>query len=192
MGSFAKQMKRKQEKKDNKGVTRSLRRADRADRQVQHAFIRQNVTDTAVRMVTAHDLTIIFFVAAHRCFGFAAKRLKKLAEKMASHMECIQRGFVTVQDIEAILQEEGHMVIEHKGLKKVSHTRAIKWKVTGEMSAAFLISLLDGWGYKKKRLERVYEEAASIAAQLSDKEITIDDLEELLTGETKYKTEAVA
>ena len=84
------------------------------------------------------------------------------------------------------------MVIDHKDIKKVSRTRSIKWRVQGEMTAAFLISLLDGWGYKKVRLERVYEEAARIADGLAKKEFTMEDLKELLTGEAKYTSEAVA
>ena len=192
MGNFAKQMKRKQLQKTNKGAARGIRQANRADKQVMTAYERQNVTDMLTEIKTAQDLTIIFFVAAHRIFGFAGKRLKRLVEKMGSHIECIRQGYVTVRDIEKILEEEAHMVIDHKDIKKFSRIRFIKWRVQGEMIAAFLISLLDGWGYKKVRLERVYEEAARIADGLATKEFTMEDLKEQLTGEAKYTSEAVA
>lgn len=190
--SFAKRMKRNQVKRDIKGALRTLKQADRADNQVMRADIKQELNDMAVELETAHNLTIIFFVAAHRVFGFAEKRLKRLVEKMGSQIECIRGGYVTVREIEQILAEEAHMVIEHKDIKKVSRTRSIKWRVHGEMKAAFLISLLDGWGYKKTKLERVYNEAARIADGLVTKEYTMKDLEDLLTTEAKYRNEAIA
>ena len=65
MGNFAKQMKRKQLQKSNKGAAQVMRQAGRADKQVMTAYERQNVTDMLTEINTARDLTIIFFVAAH-------------------------------------------------------------------------------------------------------------------------------
>ena len=45
MGNFAKQMKRKQLQKSNKGAAQVMRQAGRADKQVMTAYERQNVTD---------------------------------------------------------------------------------------------------------------------------------------------------
>jgi len=189
--SFAKRMKRNKVKRDIKGALRTLKQADRADGQVMRANIKQELNDMAIELTTAHNLTIIFFLAAYRVFGFAEKRLKRLIEKMGTQIECIKGGYVTVREIEQILAKEAHMNIEHKDIKG-SHDRSIKWRVQSEMTAAFLISLLDGWGYKKIRLERVYDEAARIADGLTKKEFTMKDLEDLLATEAKYRNEAMA
>ena len=55
MGNFAKQMKRKQLQKTNKGAARGIRQANRADKQVMTAYERQNVTDMLTEIKTAQD-----------------------------------------------------------------------------------------------------------------------------------------
>jgi hypothetical protein len=54
------------------------------------------------------------------------------------------------------------------------------------MSVCFLVALMDGWGYKGKRMKRLYEESQRIGVGLRDGEIKIDEVWNELER-TKFK-----
>jgi hypothetical protein len=72
---------------------------------------------------------------------------------------------VTTPDIERILRDEAGLDLDkcHIQADKWDRQRRLQYSATDDMSAIFLLSLMDEFGYKKVRLSRVYNVAADIA-----------------------------
>lgn len=89
---------------------------------------------------------------------------------------------VTTKDIERILRDEVNMEPEKEELNIDSwgRERRIQYKATGDLSAIFLLSLLDEFGYKTRRLDRAYKAATRIAGLLKNGKATVQDLERSL------------
>ena len=183
---ISKKIKRKQNVATSKMLNRKRLSENRAKAQVRHSFIRQNVSEMAVKRAAVQDLFTIFMVAAHTALGFGKDRLATLKKKMDSHLECMRCGLVTVADIERILVDEGNYGICKENATHNSREQQIKMKAVDEVSAAFMISLLDGWGYKKVRLARAHKAAGDISVQLAEGKTTLDKLRSVLTDKVKF------
>ncbi|SFB10692.1 hypothetical protein [Selenomonas ruminantium] len=183
---LSKKIKKKQSAKMGRMLTRKRLSENRAKAQVRHSFIRQNVTEMSVKKSAMEDLFVIFMAAAHDALGFGKDRLAALKEKMLSHLECMRCGLVTVADIENILRDEANYGILREKNKDRSRTTEIRMKAVDEVSAAFMISLLDGWGYKKVRLARAHKAAGDISVQLANGTLTFAKIKDVLTNKVKF------
>jgi hypothetical protein len=181
--SFAKKLARKREKKVDGKITKQVKSIDR---DVRRAYIRQNVTDAVIRMQAVQNVMTMLLVAAHETFGFGDKRLTRIYNRMKSQVDCIHAGYVTVDEICQILRDEAKMKICDSRNPKVSRQRLIEYRVIDELSAAFLISLMDEFGFKAKRLHRVYAVAALFSKKLDLHEMEMGDLEEILATKAKF------
>lgn len=181
--SFAKKMARSREKKAGNKISKQTKRVER---DVRRAYIRQNVTDTITRAQAVQNVMTILMTAAHETFGFGTKRLTRIYNRMKSQVSCIQTGYVTVNEICQILRDEAKLDIRDCRNPKVSHQKLIEYKVIDELSAAFLISIMDEYGYKSKLLSRVYSAAGRLSDKLTRHEMEIEDLEEILVKKAKF------
>lgn len=111
---------------------------------------------------------ILFDVSVHRAFGWGAKTRKRLHAKMARHLLCLKSRLVTTPDIEQILRDEAGLDLDkcHIKAEPWDHDRRLQYSATDDMSAIFLLSLMDEFGYKKIRLSRAYDTAANIAHEV--------------------------
>lgn len=189
--SFAKKMARKRNLAMRGDEYKAQKTVNRTERDVRRAYIRQNVEDTITRLEAIQNVEAILLVAAHETFRFAKKRLDRLYARMKSHFECIKSGYVTVEEICQILRDEAKMDIRDSRNPKVSHQQLIQYKVIDELSAAFLIGLLDEYGYKATLLHRVYSAAAEISEKLDRHELNMQDLENILAKEAKFNHERI-
>ena len=139
--------------------------ATRAHKSIQHATTKQIIRDHGVVSEVYDNLMILFDVSVHRAFGWGAKTRKRLHAKMARHLLCLKSRMVTTPDIERILRDEAGLDLDkfHMQADKWDRQRRLQYSATDDMSAIFLLSLMDEFGYKKVRLARVYETAADIA-----------------------------
>lgn len=142
--------------------------ATRAHKSIRHATTKQIIRDHGVVSEAYDNLMILFDVAVHRCFGWGAKTRKRLHAKMARHLLCLRGRMVTTPDIERILRDEAGLDLDkcHMQADKWDRQRRLQYSATDDMSAIFLLSLMDEFGYKKVRLSRVYNVAADIAHQV--------------------------
>lgn len=187
MGRFAKALSRKHEKNYKKSEERAEATEKKGKRAVQHATTKQIIRDRTV-MAGAYDtLTLIFDVAVHETFGWGVDMRARLHKKMARHILCMKSHLVTTKDIERILRDEADMEPEKEKLDMDSwgRERRIQYKATGDLSAIFLLSLLDEFGYKTRRLKRVYDAATKVANKLKIGSVTVQDLEKSLTPRGK-------
>ena len=164
MGSIARKLARKTMKMaaSEKAV------ATRTRRSVQHATTKQIIKDHGVVSEAYDNLMILFDVSVHRCFGWGEKMRSRLRAKMARHLLCLKSRMVTTPDIERILRDEAGLDLDkcHIKAEPWDHDRRLQYSATNDMSAIFLLSLMDEFGYKKVRLSRVYNVAADIAHQV--------------------------
>ena len=58
------------------------------------------------------------------------------------------------------------------------------------MSAAFLMAMLDEFGYKKKRLGKAYGYCAALSDEIGDKKITYDEINKQMVKIMRKKVAA--
>lgn len=184
MGKLAKKLARTQNKhnKFRKQALKEERQCMLAKKQTRHLTTKQIVVDMMVKADAINDVSTILLLAANHVFGFGAKRIKKLNRKMFIHYDCIKDKMVTMRDIDRILKEEAHLDIQDdredvaEKYKDFDHYFQITRKVMDELSSCWLISLLDGFNYKAKRLAKGYHEAGKISLALKENRTTSEDL----------------
>ena len=159
---------RKLARKTMKAAEQKTAVATRARRSVQHATTKQIIRDHVVVSEAYDNLMILFDVAVHRAFGWGKKMRTRLHAKMARHLLCLKGRMVTTPDIEKILRDEAGLDLDkcHIKAEPWDHDRKLQYSATDDMSAIFLLSIMDEFGYKKVRLSRVYNVAADIAHQV--------------------------
>ena len=177
--SFARARARKHKKAVGAGVTRAQKQIDRANRGVKQAYVYQLTYDHTVRKMALQNLSAVFLYAMHEKYKFGAGRLARLRDKMQSNFDAITAKNVSVEEIAEYLDNDIGL---HCGVdtqdKKATHHRQIEFKAVKEMSAAFLMALLDEFGFKKKRLSAAYTHCAKLSIRLDEKKITYDEIRE--------------
>ena len=175
---------RKLARKTMKAAEQKTAVATRAHKSVQHATTKQIIKDYGVVSEAYDNLMILFDVSVHRCFGWGAKTRKRLHAKMARHLLCLKSRLVTTPDIERILRDEAGLDLDkcHIKAEPWDHDRRLQYSATDDMSAIFLLSLMDEFGYKKVRLARAYETAADIAHEIRTGAVRWADVRHELEG----------
>ncbi len=145
------------------------------------AYRYQMAYDMTVRKTALRNLSAVFLYAMHRSAGFGRIRLGRLRDKMQSVFDCITGGYVTVEGIADYLREDIGL---NCGLEisdpKADHHRKIEFLAVQQMSAAFLMAMLDEFGYKKKRLADAYGWCAKLSDDIGNKEITYEKIDEIM------------
>ncbi len=172
---LAKRLARKRQKSFNATVNGIKKSNERADSNYRMAYIDQWRRDKQLWQIAHNDLMAILLVASHRIFGFGKDRLTTLWEKTLNQLECLDKRYVTEKDLERIIAEEADFgLIGTVGEK--NHNRQLLENVNSRLSVCFLVSLLDGWNYKGKRMKKVYEEAQRIGLGLKNLEYGMDEV----------------
>lgn len=177
--SFAKKMARKRDLAMRSNENKAHRTATRAEHAVKMAYRYQMAADMCVRKKALRNLSAVFLYAMHKYEGFGRSRLERLRDKMQNVFECIIGKYVTLPEIAKFLSNdiglECGLVADNP---KASHHRRIEFKAVQQMSAAFLMAMLDEFGYKKKRLGKAYGYCAALSDEIGDKKITYDEINE--------------
>lgn len=146
------------------------------NRSVKGAYVYQLAYDTAVRREALRNLSAVFLYTMHMYYGFGVGRLTRLRTKIQSEFDAIVAKNVTVEEIAAFLQSEVGLECGMAAEPKADHQRQIEYKAVKEMSAAFLMALMDEFGFKKKRLTDAYIHCADLSDSLNRGEITYDEI----------------
>lgn len=176
MSSLSRKRARKEIKAVRKGQNRGERQAARANRSVKGAYVYQLAYDTAVRRKALRNLSAVFLYTMRLYYGFGVRRLTRLRTKMQSEFDCIVAKNVSVEQIADFLRSEIGLDCGMAAEPKADHQRLIEYKAVKEMSAAFLMALLDEFGFKKKRLTDAYVHCADLSDMLHRGEITYDEI----------------
>lgn len=192
--SFAKKMARKRAKELKKGGIAATGRSGRPERKVRHLTPREIIEDRKTVTEAYDTLTVIFDVAVHRKWGWGKERRARLHKKMAIHLRCLRAGTVKTSDIERIIKDETGLELDKRHLYAEwwDHEREIQYRCVDDMSAIFMISLMDEFGYKGKALDSVYDVAAEIAHEIKTGKKTVADLRAELEPRRRKKKEVKA
>ena len=176
--SFAKKMARKRAKELKKDGVAAAKRSGRVEKKVRHLTPREIVEDRKTVTETYDTLTVVFDVAVHRKWGWGKERRARLHKKMATHLLCLRDRTVKTSDIEHIIKAETGLELDKKHLHAEwwDHEREIQYRCVDDMSAIFMIALMDEFGYKGKALDSVYDVAAEIAHEIKTGKKTVADL----------------
>ena len=192
--SFAKKMARKRAKELKKDGIAAAVRSGRVEKKVRHLTPREIVEDHKTVTEAYDTLTVVLDVAVHRKWGWGKERRARLHKKMAIHLLCLKDRTVKTSDIEHIIKRETGLELDKKHLHAEwwDHEREIQYRCVDDMSAIFMIALMDEFGYKGKALGDVYDIAATIAHELKTGEKTVADLRAELEPRRRKKKEVKA
>ena len=172
-------LKRKKQKANPfyKERRRIQREETRAERGLKKAYVNSLLMDMDCRRESLHNLSMLFLFTMHIRYGFGVGRLKRLQAKMQNEMDCIIYKYVTVEEIAAFLRDEikYDAGIEAKD-PRANHYRQIELEVIKEMSAAFLMALVDEFGFRKKRLTGAYDAAAELGDMLDSGKTSFEEI----------------
>jgi hypothetical protein len=183
---FAKKLARKKQKAFNKTASGIKKTATKADRSYRTSMVEQLRRDNHLRRIVSEDILCIFLVSAHRIFGFGKDRLELLYKKTLNQIDCLRKRYVTIYDLEKIIYDEADFHLIEPEVDRHDTDRKLIQDENNRMSVCFLVALMDGWGYKGKRMKRLYEESQRIGVGLRDGEIKIDEVWNELER-TKFK-----
>lgn len=194
MSSFAKKMARKRAKELKKDGIAAAGRSGRVEKKVRHLTPREIVEDHKTVTEAYDTLTVVLDVAVHRKWGWGKERRARLHKKMAIHLLCLKDRTVKTSDIEHIIKKETGLELDKKHLHAEwwDHEREIQCRCVDDMSAIFMIALMDEFGYKGKALGDVYDIAATIAHELKTGEKTVADLRAELEPRRRKRKEVKA
>ena len=174
---FAKKMQRKLKKKAQKGDKNAIREYNIANAAVRESYVMQLKRDRNCRKEAIHNLTASFLLAMHEGYGFGAGRLKRLQQKMQSEFDAITAGNVSVEEIAQYLKEDLKLDVGIAANDpNAGHYRQIEFKAVKEMSAAFLMAMLDEFNFKTKRLADAYDYVAALSDKANANEITYAEI----------------
>lgn len=187
-------MARKRAKELKKDGIAATKRSGRIEKKVRHLTPREIVKDRKTVTEAYDTLTVIFDVAVHRKWGWGKERRARLHKKMARHLLCLKDRIVKTSDIERIIKKEAGLELDKKHLYAEwwDHQREIQYRCVDDMSAIFMIALMDEFGYKGKALDSVYDVAAEIAHEIKIGKKTVKDLRAELEPRRRKKKEATA
>lgn len=175
--SFAKKMARKRDLAMRGDEYKARKTIGKAEQTVKMAYRYQMATDMFVRKTALRNLSAVFLYAMHKYEGFGRSRLERLRDKMQNVFECIIGNYVTVPEIADFLSNDigldCGLAVDNP---KATHHRKIEFRAVPQMSASFLMSMLDEFGYKKKRLGKAYGYCAALSDDIGDKKITYDEI----------------
>lgn len=174
---LARAMKRKAEKSAAVGELRAAKGFARARKTVYHATTEEIVRCKKARKETETASMIIMDVAVNRVFGWGKKNALRLRKKMHTHMECIKRKYVTVAEIEDIIQDELRMdLTKEPDVSEWDMLSRVQYETVCEMTAVFLLALHDEFGIGQKRAARVYRVLEKIGDDISTGKVTLDEM----------------
>lgn len=146
-------------------------------------FKAMNMTDGQAKREAYGDILTIFFVALRRLpkDRFGVTRLARLYDAMHELDADIAAGYANLADMREQLAKEAHMQLDAETametMKRKKHWGKVKYRVTSYMSALYMWSLHDTFGWSMTRIWRAYKICVDIANKLNAGTVKIDALE---------------
>ena len=186
MKKIAKNKTHKEDKKIKKKMRQEKRLEAKAKQDIQISYLEQNIRDTSQYMTTVEVLANVFTACAREKFRFYKPAVEELLKKVNSQMDCIKLGYISSADIREILREEIALNLDYEPQGEMTHERAISSRAVQDITAAFMLALKDGWGYKKIRLSRWHSMAAKMVHSIQSNKLTIEDVALMAAGKKKF------
>ena len=178
MSSFARARARKEKKARNKGYARGEKVSSSINRNVYRSYVEQLKAEELHRKEVIANLWIIFQYTMIERYRFGAQRLTRLRNKTWGEFEAIMAGNVHVREIDQFLRNDVEFSCGLSAVdKNASRWKQIEDRAIREVSAAFLMALLDEFYIKAKGLENICHYAFDLNYKLLAGEISYTDME---------------
>lgn len=174
--SFAKKLARKQKKSIRIGTKKGEREVRRSQQMVKEAYVYQWRREKKMRKQTLQNLSACFLLAVNERYGFGREKLMRLRDKMQSEFDSLMSGNVSVNEIADFLKNEMKLDLGLYNAPKADTQRQIEIQAIKEMSCAFFMALLDEFGFKKKRLNDAYTQAADLSDRVKHGKISYEEI----------------
>lgn len=173
---FAKKIARNLKNKANKGEKRGVKQYMRARENVKQSYVNYYMWEHLTRRETLRNLSACFLYVMIVHHGFGYDRLHKLRDKMQSEFDAIVSQNVSVDEIADFLRTEIGLDVGVQISDTKDRQRQIEERGVREMSSAFLMALVDEFGFRKKRLSDTYWEACELSDMVGDGRITYKEI----------------
>lgn len=176
---FAKKFRKRGERQLRRDARHSKNLGDSAKAQT---FLSDYIFARKARGTALINVTILFFYVLHKTFGFGHSRADKVFEKAVFVRGCMADGYITHEEMLACLAEEADAdfrIPESEYLRLPARKR-IGAKTGDEYISLYMFALHEVFGFKKKRLERIWNEINQIAEGVYHGRITYEELEDEL------------
>ena len=178
MSSFARARARKEKKARIKGYARGEKVSSSINRNVYRSYVEQLKAEEIHRKEVIANLWIIFQYTMIERYRFGAQRLTRLRNKTWGEFEAIMAGNVNVREIDQFLRNDVEFSCGLSAVdKNASRWKQIEDQAIREVSAAFLMALLDEFYIKAKGLENICHYAFDLNYKLLAGEISYKDME---------------
>jgi hypothetical protein len=178
MSSFARARARKEKKARNRGYARSEKVSASIKRNVYRSYVEQLKAEELHRKEVIANLWIIFQYTMIERYRFGAQRLTRLRNKTWGEFEAIMAGNVNVREIDQFLRKDVEFSCGLSAVdKNASRWKQVEDQAIRELSAAFLMALLDEFYIKAKGLENICHYAFDLNNKLVAGEISYKDME---------------
>ena len=175
--SFAKKLARNIKKKANTGDKKARREYAKVRQSVKDSYVNQFKRDRDCRKEALHNLMGCFLLTMHDRYRFGRGKLERLRDKMQSEMDSLVARNVSLKEIAEFLEEELQLSVGVDGERQgAGHYEKIEHLAVQQMTAAFLMALLDEFDYKRLRLERAYNCVAELCDRVGAGEITYREI----------------
>jgi hypothetical protein len=191
MGFLKKIAKRKSDRTTS-AVHAVERMKEKIDTDVRISYLEQNIRDTRQYMKTVEILANVFTACARKKFKLSTPKIQALLDKVNSQMDCIKRGYVTAAEIRQALMDEIELELEPADQKEHTRAKDISAKAVQDITAAFMLSLLDEFGFKKLRLSRWHTMAARMVHAIQFNKVSVEQVSLMAAGKMKFSYGEVA
>lgn len=184
--SLARARARKLKKQAKTGDKLSKNGLARADRAIGLSYVQQYRLEEKYRKDVIADLWLIYQYVMHERYGFGKERLIRMRNKTWNEFESIMQGYISIPEIDKFFKEE---IDFDCGLCKIDpkadRQKKIEDKAIRDLSAAFLMAILDEFNFKAKRLVKVCHYTFEINDKILSGEITYDEIRAVLNKAMK-------
>ena len=175
--SLARARARKLKKQASADDKRARREVVRAEQNISLSYAKRYRIEQAYRKEVINNLWLIYRYTMHVKYGFGKDRLNRLRDKTWNEFEAIMSGYVSVAEINNYLKQD---IDFDCGLctkdPKADRTKQIEDKAIRDLSAAFMMALLDEFNYKGKKLKKICQYAFDINDKIMNGELRYSDI----------------
>jgi len=174
---------KKQAKTGDKLTKSGMARANQA---IGMSYVQQYRLEEQYRKEVIADLWLIYQYVMHVKYRFGKERLIRMRNKTWNEFESIIKGYISVPEIDKFFRQE---IKFDCGLctkdPNADRKKKIEDKAIRDLSAAFLMALLDEFNFKGKRLVKICRYAFEINDKILSGEITYDEIRAVLNKAMK-------
>lgn len=136
--------------------------------------------DTKLRDGTTEYMIVTYAYALNHDFKFGLGRMTKFFNRAVEFSRYIRTNWSPASEWERALKEEAGFTFIHKDRKGYNHDQLVMIEGIETLLIIFSCAMFVEFGFRKKRLQKLYQTCTAISRCLKKNLYTLEDLERLL------------